>query len=176
MERSWRRGGQHSEGRTLPAGRDRLPKTRHGSFVSGQAGGTSPAVGLSSLTLHLVKKPVEGMSRRLPGGPVCTRELSGEGLGRRGICASSDQHAEGGGSVRGPGKREHTPGLGSAVSLFIASLKVPRGAHRRPGRPLKPVHFGAESLEEENGQRRVWKRVSARAEEPQGHMSHVGHL
>lgn len=26
------------------------------------------------------------------------------------------------------------------------SPKVPRGAHRRPGRPLKPVRFGAESL------------------------------
>lgn len=37
------------------------------------------------------------------------------------------------------------------------------------------MHFGAESLEEENGQRRVWKTVSARAEEPQGHTSHVGH-
>ena len=110
------------------------------------AGGTSPAVGLSSLTLYLVKEPVEETSGRLPGGPVHTREPSGEGLGHRGICASSDQHVEGGGSVHGPGKREHTPGLGSAVSLFIASPKVPRGAHRRPGRPLKPVHFGAESL------------------------------
>lgn len=40
----------------------------------------------------------------------------GEGLGRPGICASSDQHAEGGGSVHRPGKQVHTPGLGSAVS------------------------------------------------------------
>lgn len=62
------------------------------------AGGTSPAVGLSSLTLRLVKEPVEETSGRLPGGPVHTREPSGEGLGCRGICASSDQHVEGGGS------------------------------------------------------------------------------
>lgn len=76
--------------------------------------------------------------------------------------------------MHGPGKREHTPGLGSAVSLFIASPKVPRGAHRRPGRPLKPVRFGAESLEGRTD-RGGFGRVSARAEEPQGHASHVGH-
>lgn len=35
-------------------------------------------------------------------------------------------------------------------------------AHRRPGCPLKPVHFGTESLENKNGQRRAFgKQVSA---------------
>ena len=40
------------------------------------AGGTPPAVRLSSLPLHLVKELAEGMSGHLPGGPVHTRELS----------------------------------------------------------------------------------------------------
>jgi len=59
--------------------------------------------------------------------------------------------------VHGPGKREHTPGLGSAVSLFIAITQGSKRCSPKAWTPTEASAFWCRKSGGENGQRRVWK-------------------